>query len=97
MSGKQKKSSVHRRQRYFPQLEGLKRGLDAHMQPITDRGATGKSVRDADDARARIEKQANKLARRAKQARAVSGVAATELGETALVVAKSLIDWSQAP
>lgn len=62
--------SVERGQRYFPQLEGLKRALDAVSEPLTDRGLTGPAARDADDVRERLEKRAAKLARRAKRAKA---------------------------
>lgn len=54
---------------YFPQLEGLKRAIDARIEPVTDRGLTGPAVRDGDDVRSRLDARAAKLARRAKLAR----------------------------
>lgn len=53
---------------YFPQLEGMKRAIDARIEPVTDRGLTGPAARDAEDVQGRVAARAAKLARRAKQA-----------------------------
>lgn len=60
-----------RNHQFFPQLIPLAKALDRHIsaEPTTDRGATGRAVRDAEDAQARRDKQAAKLARRAAAAK----------------------------
>jgi hypothetical protein len=65
---KQKHGSITRGQRYFPQLEGLARKLNAISEPITDRGLTGIAARDAEDAQDRMAKRKEKLLRRARAA-----------------------------
>lgn len=61
-----------RNARYFPQLEGLKARIDqaiATAPRSTAINAATNLQRDDDDIQARLDKQAAKLARRAKHAR----------------------------
>jgi hypothetical protein len=65
---KRKKAQV-RGKTFFPGLSGLKRKIDSVIEPITDRGLTGPSVRTPEDVRDRLSKREAKLARRAEAAR----------------------------
>jgi hypothetical protein len=53
---------------YYPQLRGLGRKCEQLAEQTTDRGLTGPAARDGDDVRARLDKRAAKLARRASRA-----------------------------
>lgn len=59
-----------RNRKFFHQLTPLKNALDVAIvsNHTTDRGLTGPAARDGDDVRTRLEKRAQKLARRAKLA-----------------------------